>query len=170
MKNEAKNTVVRDAYFKQCVNKEMFAFLKNDVRLKGSVVMIDTDGIVLEAQGKSQQIISWSALASLSPDARADLSDTAMDFDIEKLKRETESEDTGVCEIQKRYFRSIRDLAKQRDMNLVVCNYTVSGTPIKGSAIVCDDEVQLIQNSFGGMQLVRWEAVSTTNCEVAKQR
>ncbi|MFS1428594.1 hypothetical protein LMH73_015995 [Vibrio splendidus] len=170
MINESRNTAVRDAYFKACIGKGMFAFIKNDVRLKGSIVMIDTDGIVLEAQGKSQQVISWSAVASLSPDAHADHGSSDLILNLDELSKLSEAEESGVMKIQKRYFRSIRDLAEQRDANLIVCNYTVSGTPIKGTPLVCDDEVQLIRNTFGGLQLVRWDAVSTTNCEFAKQR
>lgn len=165
MNNQAINTTVRDAYLKACLNKEVFAFLKNDVRLKGKVIQANTDGIVLEAQGKSQQVVSFSALASLSPDSHAE--NSQLSLDIDGLIAATEQEETGVYSLQKNYFRSIRQLAEKRDVCLYASSYALSGTPMKGEPVVCDDTVQVIKNSFGGLQMIRWDAVTTTNCEMA---
>ncbi len=172
MKNQFKNTLVRDTYLKAVKDVEVFVFLKNDVKLIGTVIMVDETGLVLASHGKSQQVVAWEAIASISPkrqdshhvnkDAKALVLD-------EEVLSEAEQEPT-VNSIQQRYFRQVRAMAESRNSTLNIANYTVSGTPIKGEPIVCDDEVQVILNHFGGLQLVRWDAISTVNCEVPKPK
>ncbi|TOJ40944.1 hypothetical protein CGI42_24125 [Vibrio parahaemolyticus] len=177
MKNQFKITSVRDAYLKAIKDVEVFAFLKNDVKLIGTVIMVDETGLVLASHGKSQQVIAWDALASLSPKRQEshNLSkdSKALVLDVDALFAEQNKKDAPtptVNKLQQHFFRQVRNLAESRNSSLIVANYTVSGTPIKGEPVVCDDEVQIIINHFGGLQLVRWDAISTVNCEVPKAK
>ncbi|MFS1426496.1 hypothetical protein LMH73_004785 [Vibrio splendidus] len=168
MKSQAINTQVRDAYLAACVGKDVFVFLKNDIRLKGKIIKASTDGLVLEAQGKSQQVVCYSALASISPDSYSDAPQLTLDVDA--LILSTEAKETGIFALQQSYFRSIRNLAKEKGVILYASSYALSGTPMKGEPVVCDDTVQVIKNSFGGLQLILWESVTTTNCELPSNR